>query len=331
MKDIKEGITMNVVNQKANQVEEVELKGYIVSFRCPTEELLTIKVDVSALSKDQYWRLVRELQDYLYDVDTSHAKRKPKYTSRKIDATHKRVVLERRNIIKFSPYPNRFSNQIKYIRTKLYNIINYHCITIQEEITGNVRRCIYLLPKPSLPMLNREVEILNNEIDGINREIRKYDLKPIKAILEQYGIEIPLNHIEIPHITLQVLPIRIGSMEIREWANRDPETARIIERTRREMILKAVEEVKKRLYEIALSISSAKSMDRVRNSLMRIREICNDLGLKALSKTVVEPLIDLTFDPQKCVKVLTTENTRKSYIDERISGLIRNMEELGLL
>jgi hypothetical protein len=275
-------------------MSEVGLRGFLVSIHCPSEEYLMVTIDCSMLNPATYMRLVTELQDLLSEMDYAHAEGEVK--GRSLKARYRRVTAsERLRLLKFSPFPSRVMNRLKYVRAKAYELLNDYCISITAIESGFYKEKAYILPKNLADKFISEINYLNGEIGEVRRFIEGYDYSSVELLLSRYDLELPRKSFEIPNIRVDLLPIAFG-IAIEEWASEN--VKQLLIQKQEELIRNAVEDIRKRLEPILKAMEGETKIKKMKERLEQIKSIAEGLGLKALSDSVIVPLIQATEDPQ---------------------------------
>jgi hypothetical protein len=298
---------------------KLTLSGFLASLHCPTEERLYGTVDATRLLSEEYMNFIRELQDVLHRIDVRH-RGKPLSGLRGIKARYVRVSAnERRRRVKFSPYPNRWLNELKHIRQKAYDLLNSYAIGIETLTQGYYKDKIYLLARGRVREFLSAVERLDRELDEIRMRVREYDYSNIKALLRKYGLDWEVEPArEVGHIRADLLPVSF-STAIQEWATKDPKVAQQLERQERELIEQLLVGIRGRVLDIVKSIGKAKT-ERLLDRLKRLRETAEDLGLKALSETILVPLEEVVKKPETAPQVFGANP--EEWVSSRVLGLL---------
>ena len=273
------------------------LRGFLVSIHCPSEEYLTVTINCSSLSPSTYMQLVNQLQDALSDIDTMYAEKEPK--GRSLKARYRRITAnERQRMLKFSPFPSRILNKLKYIRAKAYYILNSCCVSITSIESGFYREKAYALPESFADEFITKMNTLNNEINEIREFIRSFDYSSIELILSRYDLSIPKREFGIPDIRVDLIPISFA-MAIEEWASKSEKVKQLLVRKQEELIKSVIDGIKERLEPIVKTIEGERNMKKIRERLEEINSIADGLGLKSISKSVIIPLIESLENPEK--------------------------------
>lgn len=145
-------------------------KGFILSIRCPTEERLNVRVDIT--DKKNHLEFVHAIQDTVDEINIrlSSSKVKPRVCAvkyRKERAPDGSFV--RRKILEISPYPSCLINRLKAVRTNLYAAIRKHTVRIFDDSP------IYFLPTGEAPALVEEVKAINGTLAALRADVRAFE------------------------------------------------------------------------------------------------------------------------------------------------------------
>ena len=300
-------------------MRKLTLSGFLASLHCPTEERLYGTVDATRLLSEEYMNFIRELQDVLHRIDIRY-RGKPLSGLRGIKARYVRVSAnERRRRVKFSPYPNRWLNELKHIRQKAYNLLNSYAIGIETLTQGYYKDKIYLLARGRTREFLSAVEQLDRELDEIRKQVREYDYSNIKTLLHKYRLDWEIEPArDVGHIRADLLPVSF-STAIQEWVTKDPKVAKQLEQQERELIEQLLVGIRGRVLDIVKSIGKVKT-ERLLDRLKRLRETAEDLGLKALSETILVPLEEVVKKPETAPQVFGTNP--EEWVSSRVLGLL---------
>jgi hypothetical protein len=302
--------------------KELSLRGFLLTVHSPSEQHLIVTIDCSNIPWNMYGRLIAELQDTLSMIDEDYALKSIR--GRSLGAKHKRVIdlgtVTRRRILKFSPFPTRFSNIISSVRRKLYEKVNENCIVIQKMALGNYRRNLYLLPQDLAEKFLMQVEFLNKEIEELNKQIENYDLTPVQDILGRFNLQLPSMNTTIPGIAVDLTPIELDPMIIEKWAQVSPRVAQLLEEKRKMLVRKAVESIRQQIEPIVKALAGKRQLRKIKIRLEELRVLAESAGLHGLANTVIVPLIENVDNPKKLHANLP------EYVDERIKSLLKSIE-----
>jgi hypothetical protein len=277
-------------------VVSISLRGFLASIHCPSEEYLSVVVDCSSLSPPTYMQLVTQLQDFLSEMDLAHAEKEVR--GRSLRARYRRISAnERLRLLKFSPFPSRVVNRLKYVRAKAYELLNSYTVTITSLESGFYRENVYVLPENLAEKFISEVRRLDGELDEARRFVEGFDYSGVELLLSRYGLELPRKNFNIPSVRVDILPIAL-ERAIEEWAGKSENVKQLLVQKQEELIKNAVEEIRKRLEPILKAMEGETKLRKLKERLEQIRTLAEGIGLKALSETVIVPLIKATENPE---------------------------------
>jgi len=321
------------------------VEGFLLSVSVPTEERLSVTIDASGISWRRYRDLIYALQDQLAIIDDEYKIRETR--GRGLGARYRRITPSKRTkTIKFIPYPSRFANILRTIRRDVYFEVNSRCLVLNMMHFGYFKRNIYLLPYNQAPAFmsyinekNREIEDLNNQIEDFRRtryfdEIReiisdaKLDTSALDDIVKIPKISVDLTPLRLdPSIVEDLIESRYKKMfeRISEEEKKGLEVLRReLEEKRRELVIKSIESIRDKINVIIRRIAAEKKLKNVKKELEHLKRIAVDIGLEAVAKTVINPLIEVTENPSKAEEILGTTNISEE-INGRIAGLIKTI------
>lgn len=313
----------------------------------PDSESLAITVDCTALPGDRYLQLIRELEDFLSEMDRGYSQRQVR--GRSLRGRYRRhlygqEVLRTRRL-SFIPYPSRVANLPGNMRRGLYFEVNRQCLVLQRERSGRRRRVVYLLPFARAPELMVYVDNLNKEIQDLNKELerlRETEVKKVLAILEKYGVGHTPVASRLHGFSVNPRPVRLdpaiveGLIEerYREQFTRLKEEERRgydllrreLENQRRTLIAQAINNLRAQIESIASAVLGAQKMkpQRAKAELQRLKELAESAGLAALSAAVINPLIEVVDSPEKAEELLGSKDLVEG-VSLRTQGLIDSL------
>jgi hypothetical protein len=321
----------------------VILEGFLLDVNSPDVESLSITVDCTALSGEDYLGLIRELEDVLSDMDRAYAERQVR--GRTLKGRYRRHLAENGTVrtrkLTLIPYPSNLANLPGNLRRSLYHEINRRCLTLQRDIYGRMHRVVYLLPFSQAPELMLYVDELNKAIDRLNQELarlRVSEVPKVVAILRKYGVwrdgySIPS---ELHEFSISPRPVRLDPSvinhlpslraEIEEERRRGLDLLRQeLENQRRTLVTEAITSLRRQIEAIASGIVEArKRPEYARAELERIRELAESSGLRALNAAVVDPLIEAIEHPERREELMGSSDLMRG-ISMRTKGLIDSL------
>jgi len=301
--------------------EAITLKGFFLILRCPTEEGLHVTIDASMLPPATFISLIHRLQDELRDIDEFYAEDADRLRGRSVRALHRRLfhVDERHRILRFSPFPSRYLNQLKIVRRYLYEAVHRHAIVIQSES----RRNIYLLPEEMAEVFLREVEKLNGILERVEGSVKAFThtriFDSISDILEGVGLpELP-RVFHVGRIQAQLLPVSVEPGAIEEWAERSPRVAYAVRQAQEELVSRAVEDLRRKLEPLVKRLVAQRRLEKIAEELRRLEGLATQLGLSSIARTVIAPLRGLAeMDPQELRRI-------PGGLEARVESLFRRL------
>lgn len=319
--------------------EPVVLRGFLLSVSCPSESHLEVSYDTTRLGWDRYRQVIYGLSDLLAEIDEEYKLRRLR--GRGIQARHRRLVdpdgqVRRVKVLRFSPYPSRYSNHLTSLRTRLYMEVNRRCVPLQYSQSGYYKEVLYLLPYSEAPNLLEEVEMMNMEIRGLREEVERFkETKYAEMITEllrkAYGEELnPYAMVrEIPEIRLRLTPIQVEPHILEEYV--DERVLRQLELQRRELAERAIEHFRTKLTNLInelLAVRRAEEFKEMATQLRELRRIAEDVGLRSLAETVIAPLEAIAEEPNRIEEIaqkafqVSAEKLNEG-IDYRVRALLQ--------
>lgn len=284
--------------------QTITLRGLHVVVHTPTEERLSFQVE--GLSPEVFKRFSAELEDFFEVVDSNYKEVKLRGRGWKARG-HKVENQERTRILKFSPFPSRFSNILRTIRKDLYCQLHANCIVLEGEKTGGYSHNIYLLPYSTSAAFMTYLEKVNSTLDELQTKIEAYKTTwyyhTIKQLLEKYHVynfdEMTwhIGHVEIDATPLSLEPTTIKEVvdkEYKEMFERLERDQRMTQQRRAELREKLQKEyetgtaalqrelVKKRSEIIDKSLKNLQSkIDNIVNMIVSIKRDKNIDNIKS--------------------------------------------------
>jgi len=322
----------------------VILRGIHIAVHSPTEERLTVQIE--GLPPDKFRSLAMALEDYFLVVDDAFKEtfvrgRGWKGRGRRVSARN------RIRVLRFSPFPSRFSNILRSIRRDIYIELHKNCLVLEGTQYGGYKQNIYILPYANAPAFMSFVEEKNREIDGLNDRIKRFRetryFEDLKEILKAHNVQVNLNgNWNIEHLSLDATPLALEPTTVKQLVEEDykkmfnrleDEEKRglealhaELERKRRELVIKGVEDIRRKIETVVKRIVGAKKLrpETVKKDIARLRRLAVSVGLEAIASTVIDPLAEVVDNPEKAMEVFGTKNLSEG-IDGRIKGLIESL------
>jgi len=296
------------------------LDGFLIDVHTTSESRLLIEVDATHLSWDRYNSLLMELEDVLTFIDKKYSAKSKLVRERRLAARYQRIQKDvRRKRLSFSPFPSKFTNVLKNVRSYVYSNVKNSCITLEN--IGN--RKLYFLPKELAPSFAYIIEEINSKtISKLNSEIREFmkteEYNKILSILEKYEINVGQKVFEIGRFDISVIPFnanyRVDEDEVYKSMKRDEELKGIdilrkqIEKKRMEYAEKAVKDAIRRILDIVEQYDSGKRIVFAEKKLQRLRKLCESLEMKEVISKVLDPLEKILLsEPDEREKVAEKE------------------------
>jgi len=322
----------------------VVLRGIHVSVHCPTEERLMVQIE--GLSPDKFRKLAVALEDYFTVVDEAFKETWTK--GRGWKGRGRRVTARSRiRVLRFSPFPSRFSNILRTVRANIYRELHRQCVVIEGSQYGGYKQNIYLLPYTNAPSFMNFIERQNKIIDDLNNKIADFQKtsywQDIKGIFQRYNVPCSLlnrvwaiRHIRVDTMMLMLEPRTVEELveqeykkmfeKLKEEERRGLELLnRELERQRRELVVKAVENLEKQIQSIVKKIVASEKLNvnKAKKELTRLRKLATDVGLEMLATTTIDPLMQVVEKPEKALELFGEDMPAE--VEGRIKGLLESL------
>ena len=196
----------------------VLINGFLIDVEVPSEERLSMHVDLSRMPGYRHVDWVSSLQDLLREIDQEYREQKGCSRTSRGRSVRVRYVKgddgDQRKVAQFQPYPSMIVNALKELRRTVYSLLNMHCIILQEEKVGRMKRKLYFLPASSAPELMSAIEQHNDRLNEIKNEAAEFERSPaFKQILEhvrETGEEIEEFHPDLSRIRVSPVPLSLS-------------------------------------------------------------------------------------------------------------------------
>lgn len=322
----------------------VVLKGIHISVHSPTEERLTVQIE--GLTPDQFRNIAADLEDWFLVVDDKY--KETFVRGRGWKGRGKRVSEKKRmRVLRFSPFPSRFSNILRTIRRDLYEELHRNCLVLAGEQYGGYRQNIYILPYANAPAFMSSIQEQNKVIDELNKKIEDFQktsyFADLKAILEKHKARVRLNgEWRMEHVTIDATPLALEPTTVKEMVEEEyrkmfkklEEDERRglealheeLERKRRELVVKGIENIQQKINNIVNRIVAAKKLKpkTVKQDLERLRRLSVSVGLESLATSVIEPLSQIIENPEKATEIFGTKDLSIG-VNGRIKALLESL------
>jgi len=327
----------------------VVVRGFLIDFGVPSEDLLNVSVDVTSLRKREDYMAFKEgLEDQLREMDKDYAKRKT-LRGRSLRARYTTIIVNGRKvrikIIRFSPYPSRFSNELKTMRREWYEELARNTMILGKSSGATAlgrERNLYLLPYENALALTAVRRRLNKSLEDLRKRLREFEQtkrfhKVFSYVSETIKTPIAEKPLNIHDIRLELLPLSFEQSVFESFlAEKEKGAAKAIdeekqrgmkeiqqelERTRRDMIEKAVRDLQGRLGAVmdqlaritALKVSE-KEAKRLKKNIEDVKALADGAGVGWCIERVTETSL-------KLLDAMTTQ--KKSDIKEAAEALAK--------
>lgn len=328
----------------AKRKKAVVLRGIHVACHVPTEERLTLQIE--RLPPDKFRSLAMDLEDYFLVVDDAF--KETFIRGRGWKGRGRRITAKSRvRVLKFSPFPSRFSNILRSIRRDIYVELHRLCLVLEGQQYGGYKHNIYILPYTYAPQFMVFIQAKNKEIDELNKRLIAFKqtsyFEDLKTVLQKHDVRVNLNgNWHVDHINVDVTPLALEPMAVKELVEEEYKTMftklkdqekrglealhNELERKRRELVVKGVENIQSKIGTIVKRIVSAKKLKPkiVKKDLERLRRLSVSVGLESVASTVIDPLAQVVDNPEKAMELFGTKNISEA-VDGRIRGLIESL------
>ena len=344
----------------------VVLHGLFLNIHIPTEERLNHQIE--GLGPEAFRRLAADLEDYFAVVDDKYKetairgrgwKGRGKKVSAGIDSQTGRQKTNRVRVLRFSPFPSRFSNILRTMRRDLYDALHRECLVLEGNQRSRFKQNIYVLPFSNAPVFMSYVAAKNNELVELQQRIEDFKqtryFNDIKDVLAKYNIELHLNgsSSDLGEITVDATPLALETSTVKQmvedeykqmFEEAESEKKEIseklrseyehgmqaltetLERQRKEIVEKAVQNVAAKINLIVKRIVGTKKLkpESVKKDLDRLRRMAVSVGLDGIASSVIDPLIRVSENPDE-VKLEFGTNDLEAGVSGRIRGLLKGL------
>jgi len=328
----------------------VVVRGFLIDFGVPSDDLLNVSVDVTSLRKREDYMAFKEgLEDQLRAMDKDYAKRKT-LRGRSLRARYTTVVSGGRKvrvkILRFSPYPSRFANELKTtIRREWYEELARNTMILAKSsgaTAGGRERNLYLLPYENALALMAVTRRLNKALEDLRKRCREFEQtkqyhKVFTYVSEKVKTPVNEKTAHIHDIRLELLPLSFEQSVFESYlAEKEKGAAKAIdeekqrgmkeiqeelERTRRDVIEKAVRDLQSRLGAVmdqlaritALKVSEKKAK-QLKKNIEDVKALADSAGVGWCIERVTETSL-------KLLDAMTTQ--KKGAIKEAAEALAK--------
>jgi hypothetical protein len=290
-------------------IENINLSGYAIFIHNPTEEILKMSIDITAIPKEAYFNFIEKLQEILFKMDLAYASNPNKVKKRRSiivkNIRHKDV---RKRILVLNPFPSSVTSALKNLRADIAKFLS--TIGIKLEISSESKKVIYLLPQSKLDQLAKKIEEWNSLIDELRKQINsvaesKYFLE-ITNFLIKFNIKMEKRIPNLHNIMIDIYPITI-TLKI---PSDIPETLRnIIIMTRKLYLINILRKIYKK---VKNELRLRKPNEGRINGLIQLAE---EFGLNSIAKELKENL---------------SSKDSMNFLEARIKALNELTKQLGI-
>ncbi len=344
-----------------NDKRGIVLEGFLLGTHSPDAESLSIELDCTKLSGQDYLSLIRNLEDVLTQLDEEYAEHR-EARGRGIRGKYRRLASngerpKRTRKLRFLPIPSPLASAVKNLRRTFYaQIIHKNCLVVKKDTVGQTTRALYLLPYAKAPRFMLELAELNKKLDDVNEKIRESfteGSRKIARILKGYHVTYPYDpdhnvaarfpgsEVDLHPFNVDLTPVSIDPNVVKELAdtktrevfrNLDEQEKRglellqrELEEQRRNLVISGIQQLQNEITEIVSRLLGEARLDpdRARQTLERLKTLAESSGLEAISKSVISPLIDVCDDPLKAEAVFGKDVNKG--IDGRMKALIHSL------
>jgi len=291
--------------------ERVLINGFLIDVEVPSEERLTMHVDLSRVPGYKHVDWVSSLQDLLREIDQEYREQKGCNRTSRGRSVRVRYVKDgdgnQRKIAQFQPYPSMIVNALKELRRTVYNTLNTYCIILQEEQVGRMKRKLYFLPASSAPELMTIIEEYNTKLEEIKMEAGEFEksqsFRQILEHVELAGEEIEGFHPDLSRIRISPVPLSLSRHFFEEYLEEERRKAlsdvdearrrglealeREMEARRREMLQAIERDLKQRFTVLLGAVEDAVKNFKRRGGKKRLRTRLDNL-LNLIGNTGIE-------------------------------------------
>jgi hypothetical protein len=327
----------------------IVVRGFLIDFGVPTEDLLNVSVDVTSLRKREDYMAFKEgLEDQLREMDKEYAKRKT-LRGRSLRARYTTIVSGGRKIrvkvLRFSPYPSRFANELKTMRREWYEELARNTMILGKSSVATTlgrERNLYLLPYEKALTLTAVKRRLNKALEDLRKKLSDFEQtkhyhKVFTYVSEKVKAPINGKTAYIHDIRLELLPLSFEQAVFESYLQEkekgatkaiDEERQRGLKeieeeltRTRREIIEKAVRDLQGRLGGVMEQLARITALKVSEKEAKKLRKNIEDVKTLADSAGVGWCIERVTETSLKLLDAMTTQ--KKGDIKEAAEALAK--------
>jgi len=172
------------------KARHIPVSGFLVDVSCPTEERLSVRVDVTSLPN--HLAFLYGLQDIINAVNANYSRRaKPRVCTVRYYKEKDREGKEtQRKILEFSPYPSPIINTLKEARERLYAALRQHCLILASEKVGSQKRHLFFLPSGKAADLELEVQNINAALRTLQEKVVEFEASEDARSITEYVAQV---------------------------------------------------------------------------------------------------------------------------------------------
>ncbi|MCW4008542.1 MAG: Atg14 domain-containing protein [Candidatus Bathyarchaeota archaeon] len=283
-------------------------QGFLVNVDVPSEERMSVKVDISSLSNTGHMSWVSRLQNMLQQIDVDY---KTLATGKNVTNTRRRSIKARYvknqqgqqiKIVSFQPYPSLLINRLKSIRHMVYDILNENCLIIQEEQIGRMKRKLYFLPANSAAEVMNKIGELNSKLNTLKIEIANYEKSSYFNDVVTYIKSVDKNqmasNVLLPEIKIAPIPLSLSKSFFLNYLQEEKRKAiQEVDEKKKEGLAALEREIQQKRQEM-LEAMSKDLQDRFATILALVEQVVKDAFKRRTSalnsKTAAKRLNSLT-------------------------------------
>lgn len=338
------------LGEKIMKKRAIVVRGFLIDFGVPTEDLLNVSVDVTSLRKREDYMAFKEgLEDQLREMDREYAKRKT-LRGRSLRARYTTILSGGRKIrvkvLRFSPYPSRFANELKTMRREWYEELARNTMILGKSSGASAlgrERNLYLLPFEKALTLTAVKRRLNKTVEDLRKRLSDFEqTKHYHKVFTYVSEKVkaaPINGktAHIHDIRLELLPLSFEQTVFESYLQEKEKGAtkaideerqrglREIEeeltRTRREIIEKSVRDLQGRLGGVMEQLARITALKVSEKEAKKLRKNIEDVKTLADSAGVGWCIERVTETSLKLVDAMTTQ--KKGDIKEAAEALAK--------
>jgi len=288
------------------------------------------------------------LEDQLREMDKDYAKRKT-LRGRSLRARYTTIVSGGRKIrvkvLRFSPYPSRFANELKTMRREWYEELAKNTMILGKSSGATAlgrERNLYLLPYEKALTLTAVKRRLNKALEDLRKKLTDFEQtkqyhKVFAYVSEKVKAPINGKTTHIHDIRLELLPLSFEQSVFESYlAEKEKGATKAIDeerqrglkeideeltRTRREIIEKAVRDLQGRLGSVMEQLARITALKVSEKEAKKLKKNIEDVKALADSAGVGWCIERVTETSLKLLDAMTTQ--KKGAIKEAAEALAK--------